>query len=120
LTTYDWGGLTSDSHQHQLETRCLRAASPRKQQVVVIVIIACVTSCLTLITRRGNRQTTNMWGQRVNSRKFDYRLSGNALAQPGFCVEGAPAENGFWCILSLKNESGMTSLIFFVIFIAHI
>ena len=59
LTTCDWGGLTCIT-KHQLETRCLRAASPRKQQVVIIIIIACVMSCqaayscLTLITRRGN------------------------------------------------------------------
>ena len=33
---------------------------------------------------------------------------------------GAPAENGFWCILSFKNECGDEKLIFFVIFIAHI
>jgi len=36
-------------------------------------------SCLTLITRRGNRQTTNVWACNVNSQKFDYRLSGNVI-----------------------------------------
>ena len=33
---------------------------------------------------------------------------------------GASAENGFWCILILKNKSGDDKFDIFVIFIAHI
>ena len=38
------------------------------------------------------------------------------LPQRGLC----PSKNGFWCILSLKNESGDDEFDIFVIFIVHI
>ena len=48
------------------------------------------------------------------------RGSGGVVSSPSGVRGGAPAENGFWCILSLKkNESGDDKFDIFVIFIAH-